>query len=218
MDTVVNKNMDANIQRGDPAPLVESLRENIRRKIDEVNNAADHEIGIIDSELSMEIEEFRESRRKMHEEILKNEGGKIRNLASTGMKKQKLDGIELFIERIIADAAGSIRKDPHYIEFLNRCVISALDNVKGGSATILVSSEDLPSSGGIIDKISTSGYTFKTRVLPDDRVKTGGAMVIDDEAEVIYNNTIERIVYRKKDEIRREIVRSLKEHGVYQDG
>ncbi|HPS59031.1 MAG TPA: V-type ATP synthase subunit E [Spirochaetota bacterium] len=214
----MNKKMTADIQRGDTAPLIDSLREIIQLKIEEVNRAADHEIEVIDGELFSEIEEFRESQRTMHEEIIKYEGAKIRNLASTGMKKQKLEGIELFIGRIIDDAAGLIRNNPRYFDFLNSCVISALDNVKGGSATLLVSQADLSYAGDVTDKIRAGGYTFKINISADDRVKTGGAMVIDDDAEVIYNNSVERIVYRKKEQIRREIVRSLKEPGVNQDG
>ena len=36
-------------------------------------------------------------------------------------------------------------------------------------------------------------------------------MVIDDDMEIVFNNTIERILYRKSDEVRRIIVRSLDE-------
>ena len=43
-------------------------------------------------------------------------------------------------------------------------------------------------------------------------------MVIDDELEVVYNNTVERILYRKKDLIRREIVKILKDSGAYREG
>lgn len=214
MDTSGNKDIPDNIlssRRSDPSLLVDSLRENIGIKIDEINKSADLNINRMDDDLRKEIDELRKSNQKRHEEVIKHEGGKIRNLFSIDKKKQKLDGIELFIKRVIDDATGSIRKERSYIDFLNGCVLSALENVKGGSATILVAAEDLVYSKNIINKINISNIKLKVSISGDERVKMGGAMVIDDEAEVIFNNTVERIVYRKNDEIRREIVRSIKE-------
>lgn len=214
MDTSEYKDIPDNIlssRRSDPSLLVDSLRENIAIKIDEINKSADLNIKRMDDDLRKEIDEFRKLNQKRHEEYIKYETGKSRNLFSINKKKQNLDGIESFIKRVIDEVTGSIRKDLRYIDFLNGCVLSALENVKGGSATILVAAEDLVYSQNIINKINISSIKLKFSISGDERIKMGGAMVIDDEAEVIFNNTIERIVYRKNDEIRREIVKSIKE-------
>lgn len=200
-------------KRGDPAPLVTFMRESIERRIEEVNIAADSEIRAIDSEVQGEIDEFREMQRARHEETVKNEGIKIRNLSATGIKKQKLEGAEAFINKVTAAAAAAVRVDPRYAEFLANCVRTGLENVKGGSATILLSADDMQHSEMINRMVTDAAYKFKVKFAADDRVKTGGAMVVDDEAEVIYNNTVERILYRKRDEIRREIVKGMKEAG-----
>lgn len=196
-------------KRGDPAPLVDFIRESIERRIEEVNAAAESEISGIDSGVQGEIEEFREIQRLKYEEAVKREGGKIKNLSSTGIKKQKLEGTEAFINRVISAAAAAVRLDERYPEFLVRCVASGLENVRGSGVTILLSQEDLRYSDLINKMITASGYEFKVKVVADDRAMTGGAMVLDDEAEVIYNNTVERILYRRRDEIRREIAAGL---------
>lgn len=218
MEITVNNKAEDVMQKGDPGPLVDSVRENIMRRIDEVNSSTDMEINEIEKKLNAEIGEFREMQQLKHEEIIKYEGGKIRNLASTAIKKQRLDGIEAFILKVINNAAVSITKDPGYPEFLQSCVISGIENVKGRSATVIVSESDMVYSDAIIDKVSASGYRIKIKISADDRVRTGGAMVIDDDEEVIYNNSVERIFYRNKEEIRREVVRSLKESGIYREG
>ncbi len=218
METDADMVMDSTIQRGDPGPLVEALRKSTLQKIEEINSAADREIRDLDQQILRETSEFRELQRAIHENMVKNESVKIRNLSSTSLKKQKLEGVESFIQKVIDDAVNCIRKESRYGDFLNSCVLSGLDNVKGNRATILLSDEDLRYSGSINDAINRKGYTLVTCISTDDRVKSGGAMVIDDEAEVIYNNTVERIVYRKKEEIRRVIVRSLKEPGECGEG
>jgi len=203
--------------RSDPSLLVDSVRESIRGKIEETIKASDREIERIDSGLGKGIVGFRNSTERIYEDIIKSEGEKIRNLSAIEIKKNKIEGVELFIKKVIDDATSSIRNDRRYGDFINTCVLSALENVRGAGATILVAAEDMIYSQNIIEKISNRGFKFKVSINPDVRVKMGGALVIDDEEEVIYNNTVERIVYRKNEDIRREIVRSLKEireHGL----
>lgn len=208
----------APLRRSDPEPLVESLRENTGRRIEELNSAADRDMERIDTEIRKEVEDFTEAQRSRCEEIIKYEGARLRNLASTAMKKQRLEGIETFINIIMDDAAVSVRGDTGYIDLLKNCIKTGLDNVRGAAATIIVSADDLSYSGAITDMASAAGYKFRTAIKSDSSLKMGGAMVIDDELEVVYNNTVERMLYRKKDMIRREIVRSLEEAGVYKDG
>ena len=140
MDTSENKNSpgeNLSFSRSDPVFLVDSVRENIQRKISEINSAAELEIERMDLEFRKEADAFRDALQKRCDERLEYEGGKIRNLAAIEMKKQKLDSIETFINTIINDAADSIKNDERYVEFLISCVISGIENVKGDSAEIL---------------------------------------------------------------------------------
>jgi len=213
MDTAAKTGVtDLQGARSDPSPLVDSVRESIQVKIDEINRAADAEIEKIDSDLRKEIEEFRQSQQKRYEAFVEYEGGKIRNLMAIEMKKQRLEGMESFIKMVTGEAAALVRSDPRYADFLIVCVITALENVKGSSATVLLASGDLVFSQDIMDRIGASGIKCKISISADDRIKLGGAMVVDDGAEVVYNSTVERIIYRENEEIRREIVRSLKEY------
>jgi len=205
-------------RRNDPSPIIESVRESVRKKIEAINSASERERADIDAAIHREIEEYRGEQQEVFDGTISSEGGKIRNLSAIAMKKQKLEGIESFIKKILSEASGSIRKDPRYADFLTACVTSALKNIKSGSASILISAEDMPLSTALGEGINKAGFSISFTISPDERVRMGGAMVIDDSAEVIYNNSVERIFYRKNDEIRREIVRSLKESGEYVDG
>ena len=221
MDTSENKNSpgeNLSFSRSDPVFLVDSVRENIQRKISEINSAAELEIERMDLEFRKEADAFRDALQKRCDERLEYEGGKIRNLAAIEMKKQKLDSIETFINTIINDAADSIKNDERYVEFLISCVISGIENVKGDSAEILVAGDDLVYSDNIMSRVGMKGFKIKVTISSDERIKIGGAMVVDNEAEVIYNNTVERIVYRNNEQIRRDIVRGLNESGKYGTG
>ncbi|MFH0977483.1 MAG: V-type ATP synthase subunit E family protein [Spirochaetota bacterium] len=197
--------------RSDPALLINSLRENILRNIEKANSLADIEIKKIDAAFLDEIEQYRALQQKEYEEKIKYEESKMRNLLSTEIKKQKLEIIESFINSLISGASSSIRSDPRYVDFLKMCVVNAFKDIKGKSATVLISQEDLNFSDDIMKVINSSGYNLNIRISADNNVLMGGAMVIDDETEVVYNNTIERIIYRKSGEIRREIVRNLQD-------
>lgn len=200
------------LTRSDATPLVDSLRENIRQKIDETDGAAEREIERMEDELARQIDEYRNEQLKAFGEKVAGEGGRIRNLSVINLKKQRLDGMELFIKRAMDEAVSVVMGDPRYRDFLCSCVVSGLKNVNGSAATVLLAQTDLDYSQEIMEKIDAAGFKIRVRIMPDERIRLGGAMVIDDEAEVIYNSTVERIVYRKNDEIRREIMRNLKEH------
>lgn len=198
-------------QRNDPSLLIESVRGNIMLKIDQVNINADMEIEKINTDFRTEIEAFRITQQNRYEELIKDEGDKLKNLSAIEIKKKNMDGVELFIKKVIDDTAAGIRTSTNYKNFLIGCVLSAVENVKGRSASVLVSVDDLIYSKDINERISMTGSKTEIIISPDDRVKIGGAIVIDDQEEVIYNNTIERIIYRKHDEIRREIVKIIRE-------
>lgn len=214
MDTTVNENVSEKIitgRRNDPSTLVKAIMENIDQQINEINRKNETDIEQMEAAIRNDIVEFSESMHKKYEESVKYEGQKIRNLAVIEMKKMEMHYIETFIKSIIDDSAVLIRNDIRYSEFLFNCVLSGVENVSGMNATILLSPDDLVYSEDIINKIEPRNQEQNIEVRSDDRLKTGGALVIDDDAGVIYNSSVERIIYRMNDEIRREIVRYIKD-------
>jgi len=202
--------------RSDPSRLIESVRESILMKIEEINSSADHEIAEIDADIRAELEHFRASQQQKYEMKVEYEMSRMKNLSLIEMKKQKLEVMESFINTLMTDAGSLLRGDSRYGNFLKECVANGLKEVKGGSATVLISAEDMNFFEELMNEISKGGYNCSVSIQSDDRAGMGGALVIDDETEVVYNNSVERIIYRKSGEIRREILRGLKDLGAYQ--
>ena len=218
IDNIVAERGESEVQRGDPMPLVDSIRESVQAMIAEINRAAEFEMRETDQRANDEIAKFRESQAVRHRETLNAEEQRTGNLAATAVKKERLEGLESFINAVIKDVTAAIRSDMRYAEFLADCVIPALENFRGKRVSILVSEEDgelLESmKGRIAQACPDAEYTVK----PELKAGGGGAMVIDEENGVIFNNTVERIVFRNRDRIRREIVRLLEERRNEMEG
>lgn len=197
--------------KNDPSALIDSVRESILRKISEINSRADAEIGRMEGEVAKEIEELRAKEQKKYDDLVAYEEGKAANLFSIDIKKQRLEVIDSFIGSVMSRAAWSLRSDSRYPDFLKWCVLSALRDVSGPGATVLISPHDAEYSEFITAEIKNSGFNIAINIIAEKTVTTGGAMVIDDQSEVLFNNTAERIIYRKADEIKRVIVRFLNE-------
>lgn len=197
--------------KNDPAPLIGAVRDSVAKKIRVINSEADCEIKIFEDDVLRNIESFRVSEKRKSDDFISGEEKRAENLLSIEMKKQKLDVIENFIKSIVSAAAENIRREKRYPEFLKGCVLSALREVKGGSATVLLSEDDMRFSEMIKDEVRISGISAVVTIRQSSSITSGGAMVVDDEPEVVFNNTVERIIYRKNDEIRRIIIRSLDE-------
>lgn len=197
--------------KNDPAALIEAVRESVLRKIEEINSEADAEIKGIENEISGEVEKFRASEQRKYDELAGYEESKAANLLSIQIKKQKLEVIESFISSMMSGAAEALRSDSRYPDFLKWCVLSALHDISGPGATVLLSPGDAEFSEVIMNEIRNSGCDVRINITLDGSIASGGAMIIDDQSEVAFNNTVERIIYRKIDEIKRIIVRFINE-------
>jgi len=59
-----------------------------------------------------------------------------------------------------------------------------------------------------------TGHSPDISIAVDKGITQGGAIVVDKESGLYYNSTIERIVYRKFDEIRKEVLNILSEGNI----
>lgn len=203
--------MSEALLKNDPAALIDAVRRSAALKIQAINSDADTEIERIEAEMRDEIEKFRTLEQEKYDKMAAYEEGKASNLLSIELKKQNLDVINSFINGILSDASGYVRGDGRYAEFLRQCVISPLDEITGHRITVHISPDDAEFSEMIINETAGNGRNLKVRIVQDAVNTAGGAMIVDDEAEIVFNNTVERIIYRKIDEIKRVIVRSVNE-------
>lgn len=196
--------------RNDPSTLIESIRESVRRQLEEIEAQTDAEILNLENEINMEIEEFRSEQEKKYAVFSEREEGRGENVFSIKLKKQKLGIMESYISAIISVAGDAVRGDGGYSGFLARCVISAFGSI-AGDAAVYLSPRDKEYVDLIMSEIRKSGFKHGVKIVEDAGIIYGGAMVADEASGVVFNNTVERIMFRNMDRIRRIIVRNINE-------
>jgi len=202
----------------DEAGLINSLRESSAHKKAVIMQQADDEIRKLERSYISDIEELK---KKINDETtskIDQELSKIQNRAHIEKKKLQLRIIEDFIATMIEEAIRELRtsdKD-RYKEFLLDSVDESLSQIKGGEALVYISEEDMMleganSKGTIMQK---AGHSPDISIVVDKGITQGGAIVFDKERGLYYNSTIERIVYRKFNEIRKKVSNILSEKNI----
>ena len=198
--------------------LISSLRENSVGKIDGIKQQAEDEIKRLERSHISDIEELK---KKIDDETtgkIDQELSKIRNKALIEKKKLRLRIIEDFIAAMIEEAIDELRSSSkdRYKEFLLDAVDESLSQITGGEALVYISEEDMGLEGMNIKEtiMQKTGHSPDISVVVDKGITRGGAIVFDKERSLYYNSTVERIVYRKYDEIRKEVLSMLAERDI----
>jgi len=202
----------------DGTGLISSLRENSAGKIDDIKQQAEDEIKKLERSYISDIEELKKKIDDETSSKIDQELSKIRNRALIEKKKLRLRIIEDFIATMIEEAIDELRsrgKD-RYKEFLLDSVDESLSQITGGEALVYISEEDMGLEGMNIKEtiMQKTGHSPDISVVVDKGITRGGAIVFDKERGLYYNSTIERIVYRKYDEIRKEVLSILAERDI----
>ena len=201
----------------DEKGLINSLRESSAHKKSVIMQQAEDEISKLERSYISDIEELK---KKINDETtskIDQELSKIRNRALIEKKKLQLRIIEDFIATMVEEAIGELRgsgKD-RYKEFLLDSVDESLSQIKGGEALVYISEEDMGLEGINIKEtiMQKAGHSPDISIAADKGITQGGAIVIDKERGLYYNSTVERIVYRKYDEIRKKVLNILSERN-----
>ena len=202
----------------DGTGLISSLKENSAGNIDGIKKQTEDEIKKLERSYISDIEELK---KKIDDETtgrIDQELSKIRNRALIEKKKLRLRIIEDFIATMIKEAIDELRsrgKD-RYKEFLLDSVDESLSQITGGEALVYISEEDMGLEGMNIKETITqkTGHSPDISIVVDKGITQGGAIVFDKERGLYYNSTIERIVYRKYDEIRKEVLSILAQRNI----
>jgi len=201
----------------DEKGLINSLRESSAHKKSVIMQQAEDEISKLERSYISDIEELK---KKINDETtskIDQELSKIRNRALIEKKKLQLRIIEDFIATMIEEAIGELRSSgkDRYKEFLLDSVDESLSQIKGGEALVYISEEDMGLEGINIREtiMQKAGHSPDISIAADKGITQGGAIVIDKERGLYYNSTVERIVYRKYDEIRKKVLNILSERN-----
>jgi len=202
----------------DETGLINSLRESSAHKKTVIMQQADDEIRKLKNRYFSDIEELK---KKINDETgskIDQELSKITNRALIEKKKLQLCILENFIATMVEEAIGELRSNgkDRYKEFLLDAVDESLSQIKGGEALVYISEEDMGLEGINIKEtiMQKAGHSPDISIAVDKGITQGGAIVIDKERGLYYNSTIERIVYRKYDEIRKEVTKILSERNI----
>jgi len=201
----------------DEKGLINSLRESSAHEKSVIMQQAEDEISKLERSYILDIEELK---KKINDETtskIDQELSKIRNRALIEKKKLQLRIIEDFIATMVEEAIGELRKSgkDRYKEFLLDSVDESLSQIKGGEALVYISEEDMGLEGINIKEtiMQKAGHSPDISIAADKGITQGGAIVIDKERGLYYNSTVERIVYRKYDEIRKKVLNILSERN-----
>lgn len=210
-DTTLKTNRDG-------AGLINSLRKSSAHKKTVIMQQADDEIRKLERSYISDIEEIK---KKIDDETtskIDQELSKIRNRALIEKKKLKLRIIEEFIATMIEEAIRELRSSgkDRYKRFLLDSVDESLSKIKGGEALVYISEEDVMLEGTNMKEtiMKKAGHSPDISVVVDKGITQGGTIVFDKEKGLYYNSTIERIVYRKFDEIRKKVLNILSEKNL----
>ena len=199
--------------RSGTSGLVGYMTSETEIRIAEINRAADEDIRRIEDAVRAEILQFISEQENESNRHIENEKSKILNRLFIEKKKQALHVMDSFMEKITGEAIDSLPFNAGYFDFLVRIILESFKDIKGPGVTVKVAERDLEYSDRISGSIRESGSLFKAEIEKDEHIKAGGAVIIDDESGVVFNNSVERIVYRKTDVIRKEIFTLLAEYG-----
>ena len=198
--------------------LINSLRESSAHKKTVIMQQAYDEIRNLERNYITDIEELK---KKIDDETtskIDQELSKIRNRALIEKKKLRLRLIEDFIATMIEEAIRELRSSgkDRYKKFLQDSVDESLSQIKGGEAQVFISEEDMMLEAANIKEtiMQKSGHSPDITLAVDKGITQGGAIVLDKERGLYYNSTIERIVYRKFDEIRKNVLNILSEKNI----
>jgi len=202
-------------QYGDPARLIESIREESARRIGLLEQEVQAEIQRIDEECAGEIRSFREARESETDGEIERAVYIMKNRAVIEKRKLRLNAVEEFMRIMVKEAvSGFVQKDREgYVNFLKIEILAALAGREWGDVVIHLRPEDAGIESEILDAIERADIRCGKIVFAVDNAATGGGAVVEDVSRGLScNRSLDRIVARAYDEIRKEVAAIVQKH------
>ena len=200
---------------GDGTRLIESIRDEAARRISALDEEAGKELRRIESECEAEIQAFAlEQERQTDKEIAKAIAI-IRNRVAIEKRKMRLNAVEDFMRAMVREAVSGFVTENRvgYISFLENAISKTLTVTGGHDLVIRLCPKDAGLETRLHDYITgKTGYRGRVSFTTDDTLSDRGIVIQDKKEGVSYNYTVDRIVDRAYDEIRKEVSAIVQEH------
>lgn len=196
----------------DKTTLENSIRKESARTIAAIQEKEVLEIRQMDEVYAAELESFRKQTAAETETRLQQELSRLENRAILERKKLKLKSVEQFINLTVDEAVKGIGNNQRYKQFLLDAVCNVVKQIQAG-VEVRLKREDLSLEKEILTAVGVNGGSQGVVVKEDPSIKWGGCLIFDEAENRIFNNTIERIYFRKSLLIRQNIMDFLLEHS-----
>ncbi len=205
-----------NLNLGDPAKLIESIKKKASESIALIRkknaDIVKHENEIFNKELQA----FGDKITRETDEIIKNEAELSENKTVIELKKLELKSNSEFIELMIEQSINELiyNDDNRYFEFLKQAIKKSFKHKTAAEYKIRLANEDIKYSERIEQTVKHEyGDKIAVVIASDLEISRGGIIIDDIRNSISYNYSIERIAYRKKDIIRKEVMKIINAQG-----
>jgi len=191
-----------------PSDLIESMRMEADDTIRKIKDDTAAEIKQIQSEYRSELMDFEKRIKSETEKNLDLELSILDNRETIETGKLRLSVLESFLEQMIQEAVSDFKNAREdYKHYLIITLKNILDLTGTEGVTVKLSAHDSDCRQKILE-------TGVTDVVTDMEVILGGIIVEDHKELLNYNSTIQRMIYRKRDRIRKEMFGILSNHNL----
>lgn len=194
----------------DDKALENSIREESARTIAAIREKEALEIKKLDEAYAMDIESFRRQVEAETQTRIRQELTKMENRAILERKKIRLQSIDRYIRGIVDEVIKGIRDNLQYKKFLFDSIPGIIEEMPAG-VEIRLRPEDMPVGEDITAALAAAGKDRDVAVTGDPGIKWGGSLVVDKEGGRLFNNTLERIYFRRSLLIRQKVMKVLME-------
>jgi len=192
----------------DNTTLENSIREEAARAIAAIREKEALEIRQMDEAYSAEMEYFRKQVEAETEIRIRQEISKLENRALLERRKTKIQSTEQFIQRTVDQAMKNIRENPGYMPFLLKAIGDSV-KMTDADADVKLSKEDIHLGKDILAVLASMDIQKNIAISEDPNIHWGGCLVWDKGKGRIFNNTLERIYFRKSLLIRQKAMNLL---------
>ncbi|MCE5213044.1 MAG: hypothetical protein LLG40_16000 [Deltaproteobacteria bacterium] len=192
--------------------LENSIREEAARAIAVIKEKEADEIRKLNEDYALKINDFRKKSETETQTRIDQELSRLENRAILERRKLTLTSVEQFISRMVDEVMKEIRSNPLYGQFILNSIGSIVNQVPAG-VEVRLNKDDLVLEKEILATTGAQSRSNSVIIKEDPKIKWGGCLVLDEAGSRIFNNTMERIYFRKSLLIRQKVMSLLTDHS-----